>query len=108
MLTGFSTVDPCILVCVGLDKLQSTFSCLKVTPFNFPSADAHEVEQKLKDAVPNFEPVYFRKLNFDQPLVSVFGFSKFQEIIVSTFAECTCATCWFANIYNRYQLNQFN
>jgi hypothetical protein len=75
-----------------LETLESTFECLKVTPFNFPSVDAREVEQKLKDQVPHFEPAYFRRLNFDQALVSVFGLSKFQEIIVSTFAECTCAT----------------
>jgi hypothetical protein len=77
-----------------LETLESTFECLKVTPFNFPSVDAREVEQKLKDQVPNFEPAYFRRLNFDQALVSVFGLSKFQEIIVSTFAECTCAISW--------------
>lgn len=88
-----------------MEALESTFECLKVTPFNFPSVDAREVEQKLKAQVPTFQPAYFRKLNFDQALVSVFELTKFQEIIVSTCAECTCATLGWGNLFPRFKLH---
>ena len=65
--------------------MQSTFQCLKVSPFNLLSVDAREIDQKLHDQVPSFDPSYFRKLDFTQELVSVFRLSKFHEVIVSTF-----------------------
>lgn len=87
---GCSAIDLYAVNCVGLTTMQSTFECLKVSPFNLPSEDAREVEQKLHKEVPRFDPTYFKKLTFDEDLVSVFGLSKFQSVLVSRFAECTC------------------
>lgn len=92
MPTCCSTSDPYAFCCVGLDELDTTLKCLKVSPFNLPSVDAREVSKKLRDEVHTFDETYFTSLNFDKELISVFGLSKFHEVVVSKF-------CYIWHVY---------
>ncbi len=68
---------------IGLKQLNETFTCLKMTPFNMSEKNATEIGKKIHDAEPTFEAAYFKKIDFSNDMVAVFGLSKFQEAMVS-------------------------